>query len=568
MSAVELVADPSGLLHPVQRHVQQHGADHPALGSSLLGRGEPSLFDHPCLQPLLDLIPGGKGAEMGEQQVVIDSVECRRQIRVEHPPAGGVGTPRHVKDGLNGVVAAPAGTKPIGSRLEPGLPLGFQRADHLRLAHAVDDHGNTERTLFSVRLRDVHALDGLSGDGVSAAHSVGQHGLPGGTYHDLAVNACRLATSVELGHPPHAHERVGAGPKHQLLQIADLLEVPCLRCREDALPQTPYFPLDSGPVDRPPIEIAALRSVHQRGHAVLAPNLSFGSGSLITVVLTGSPDPRQYPFGSGQPPVSGQLCEATGGGPASCLGFLSPFGYRHSLPRSSDPRWETGPSLRSAYRPRHRARISHRGSHVPHVRDATGVGASCISGAAVLIRPTKNPRPAPAASQRPAPVPRLNPSARLTHNETSTEVYAIHPSGLPLARDPWMVQGSFGFPPELRTPPLPATHAEGGPGHRSTCLRLRTRHQPVLQSASPLATCDLVSQLFLAVDADDRLPGRFERGDLLVDVGELDVTVWVIRASFELLAVDVQRIIQLAQQAANRRWAERVASLFQAFDAL
>src|SRR6266702_4509704 len=106
-------------------------------------------------------------------------------------------------------------------------------------------------------------------------------------------------------------------------------------------------------------------------------------------------------------------------------------------------------------------------SHVPHARDATGVGASCISGAAVLIRPTKNPRPAPAASQRPAPAPRLDPSARLTHNETSTEVYAIHPSGLPLARDPWMVQGSFDFPPDLRTPPLPATHAEGGPGHRS-----------------------------------------------------------------------------------------------------
>src|SRR5260370_20660871 len=57
---------------------------------------------------------------------------------------------------------------------------------------------------------------------------------------------------------------------------------------------------------------------------------------------------------------------------------------------------------------------SHRGSHVPHARDATGVGASCISGAAVLIQPTKNPRPPPAASQRPAPVPRLNPSAKLT----------------------------------------------------------------------------------------------------------------------------------------------------------
>ena len=53
--------------------------------------------------------------------------------------------------------------------------------------------------------------------------------------------------------------------------------------------------------------------------------------------------------------------------------------------------------------------------HVPHARDATGVGASCISGAAVLIRPTKNPRPAPAASQRPAPTPRLKHHRRSSH---------------------------------------------------------------------------------------------------------------------------------------------------------
>ena len=45
--------------------------------------------------------------------------------------------------------------------------------------------------------------------------------------------------------------------------------------------------------------------------------------------------------------------------------------------------------------------------HVPHARDATGVGASCISRAAVLTRLTKNPRPAPAVLQRPAPPPRL-----------------------------------------------------------------------------------------------------------------------------------------------------------------
>lgn len=200
----------------------------------------------------------------------------------------------------------------------------------------------------------------------------------------------------------------------------------------------------------------------------MAPNLSFGSGSSITVVLTGSPDPRQHPFGSGHLPVSGQLCEATGGGPASCLGFLSPFGHRHSLPRSSDPRWETGPSLRSADRPRHRARISHRGSHVPHARDATGVGASCISGAAVLIRPTKNPRPAPAASQRPAPTPRLvhhRRGSRITRHQRRFTRFTRPVCPLPVA--PGWNRGPSAFPQSFAPRRCQRRTPRVGPGHRA-----------------------------------------------------------------------------------------------------
>jgi hypothetical protein len=37
-------------------------------------------------------------------------------------------------------------------------------------------------------------------------------------------------------------------------------------------------------------------------------NLSFGSGVVVIGSYTGSPDPRQHPFGSGHRPVSGQLC--------------------------------------------------------------------------------------------------------------------------------------------------------------------------------------------------------------------------------------------------------------------
>jgi hypothetical protein len=35
--------------------------------------------------------------------------------------------------------------------------------------------------------------------------------------HHLAVDACRHAAGVALGHPPDAQERVGARAEHQLL---------------------------------------------------------------------------------------------------------------------------------------------------------------------------------------------------------------------------------------------------------------------------------------------------------------------------------------------------------------
>ena len=91
-----------------------------------------------------------------------------------------------------------------------------------------------------------------------------------------------------------------------------------------------------------------------------------------------------------------------------------------------------------------------RGFHVPHERPAAGVGASYIPGTAMLARPIPLPRPAPAATQRPVPAPRwFFPTSRASHNETSTEVYAIHPSGLPLACDPRLGQGSLGFSPSF-----------------------------------------------------------------------------------------------------------------------
>jgi hypothetical protein len=54
MRAGELIADIGGGFHPVQRHVQQQGSDHPPPGSSLHSRTETTVLDHTRLQPLPD----------------------------------------------------------------------------------------------------------------------------------------------------------------------------------------------------------------------------------------------------------------------------------------------------------------------------------------------------------------------------------------------------------------------------------------------------------------------------------------------------------------------------------
>ena len=63
----------------------------------------------------------------------------------------------------------------------------------------------------------------------------------------------------------------------------------------------------------------------------------------------------------------------------------------------------------------------------------------------------------------------------------------VHPSGLPLTRRPRMDQGQPRLSPELRTPPLPATHVRAGTSHRAlarnyvtdisrpSCLRVRSQ---------------------------------------------------------------------------------------------
>ena len=292
---------------------------------------------------------------MAKDVGMVDPVERRRQIRVQHPPplrALAVGG--HV-DHCDRVMAATAGPKPIRPRLEPRLPLGLQRAHDTCLLHAINDHGDTERTPLpaAALLRDVHPLDGTSAPRPGAAlHPFDQIHLGLGAQQHLTVNARRLAASITLAHSPHAEKRVGTRTTHQLR----------FRCHRH-------------------------QSSSQAHLTASAP---------FRVRATHAPYPASYP---GRP-AEGQ--------PYPVFRRLSATGIRFSVIRFPPGSWAflTVGLLGQKPGPR-------RGYHVPHARAATGVGAPCIPRTAMLTRLTCIPQPAPAASQRPVPAPRYYiPSSR------------------------------------------------------------------------------------------------------------------------------------------------------------
>jgi hypothetical protein len=247
----------------MQRDVQQQRADHPALGSSLLGASEQPLLDHARRQPVPDLFPGREPAELGDQMVVVDAVERRFEVRVQHPPAHRIRSLDRVEGGLDRVLAAASGPKPIRSRLEPGFPFRFQRGRDPSLQHAVDDHGDTERPAPAVRFRDIHPSDRTGLPRLLPALQLHrQLGLVLGGHDNAAVHARGQTSSVELRNAPNRQQRVRPRPEHQLLQVPDPWQVPHLRGREDPLPQAPYILLAGTPRHSVPVEDLVLRSVH------------------------------------------------------------------------------------------------------------------------------------------------------------------------------------------------------------------------------------------------------------------------------------------------------------------
>ena len=233
--------------------------------------------------------------------------------------------------------------------------------------------------------------------------------------------------------PPHADQRVRPAPQHQLLQVADPFRSPVLRRREDPLPQPPYVVLDRRQSIGVPVQGSSSgpfttgRRRHRERLPVIVSNLPFGSGA-STIVVKGSPGPRQRPFGPGHQaryPASypGRPAEE----PATSSRFPAAFrppafaswascsrpglGLPHGR-LTGRQHWRPDPDGVSTFH----TRETRPGWVPPLPRDGGALPAGRTS------------RPAPAASQRPVPAPRhCIPSTGARRNETSTGVHSRSP---------------------------------------------------------------------------------------------------------------------------------------------
>lgn len=179
------------------------------------------------------------------------------------------------------------------------------------------------------------------------------------------------------------------------------------------------------------------------------------------------------------------------------LGFLLPFGHRHWLLGPSCSRPRDRPSSRSAHRTSRPG--PGRGFHVPHAQDPAGEGAAYTPGR----RCSHDRSSAPVAACRfatasPAPRCRFHlPGAHL--DEVSSAVHSrspVRPS--PHLPSPDGTRTASASAPRLRTPPLPATHARVGTGHRTLTRATSstspptsnsTRHLHMRPRVAPLTRC-------------------------------------------------------------------------------
>ena len=334
-----------------------------------------------------------------------------------------------------------------------------------------------------VGLRYVHPLDrpGLSRLR-PVLHPVGQLGLLRGSQRDLAVDAGRLAASVDLRDPPHADQRVGAGAEHQLLQIADLVQVPCLCRREDPLPQTPYVILGLLPVDRQPVGDSSsgpFTTARPAACAVACPTCPSVPGS-ISIASSQAHLATSAPFRVRAHARIRPVIRGTAGGGAAhhVPRFPLPFGHRHSLLGHPVPAGEIG--------------LPHgRPTGTCQARTPTGFPRSaqlrCDRGGCPLYPGDGGVLPAGGSlTGRHPPLPSgqsLHPAGTSTwrgsnvtrHHQGFTRV---HPSGLPLACGPRTERETLGRLLRASHPAVTSDARRSGDRPLDTGPGSHLRHQP------------------------------------------------------------------------------------------
>ena len=195
----------------------------------------------------------------------------------------------------------------------------------------------------------------------------------------------------------------------------------------------------------------------------MASNLSFGSGVVVISSSQAHLTRVSTLSGPGTARIRPVIRDDRRRAGHRCPGFPLPFGRRHSLLGSSCSRRGVEPSSRSAYRADDRPG-PRRGFHVPHVRDYDRGGCPLYPGDGGAL---------PAGTAYPTGAcrfPAASPCTPLPHPIAGLAMTRHHRGSLrsPVRSSPrlWPPDGTgaLGLSPELRTPPLPATHVRVGTG--------------------------------------------------------------------------------------------------------
>jgi hypothetical protein len=133
----------------VQEDVRQERADHAALRGACDRSAQDALFEHPCLQPLVDhasddAIPDPQ-VEEASQMPVVDAVEVFRDVSVDHPALAGLHDA--VAQGAQGVMGRPLRPEAERAVQEVLLVDRLQQHHDRPLRHLVLERRNAQRPL-------------------------------------------------------------------------------------------------------------------------------------------------------------------------------------------------------------------------------------------------------------------------------------------------------------------------------------------------------------------------------------------------------------------------------------